>query len=82
MQRRGVDNPNVSAETTLNSGDQLIFAGDVEKLVDLFMISGIKPTNQVPIHAHAPHRRTAAPPYHCTRTRHSGHVLTVLPVGR
>lgn len=44
--RRGVDNPNVSAETTLNSGDQLIFAGDVEKLVDLFMISGIKPTNQ------------------------------------
>ncbi len=49
MQRRGVDNPNVSAETTLNSGDQLIFAGDVEKLVDLFMISGIKPTNQVPI---------------------------------
>ena len=49
MQRRGVDNPSVSAETTLNSGDQLIFAGDVEKLVDLFMISGIKPTNQVPI---------------------------------
>jgi hypothetical protein len=46
----------VSAKTTLNSGDQLIFAGDVERLVDLFTIPGIKPTNQV--RSTTPARRT------------------------
>ncbi len=35
--------------TKLYPNDQLLFAGDVSKVIDLFDIKGLKPTNQVPI---------------------------------
>eukprot|EP01100_Stratorugosa_tubuloviscum_P005739 TRINITY_DN254_c0_g2_i1.p1 TRINITY_DN254_c0_g2~~TRINITY_DN254_c0_g2_i1.p1 ORF type:complete len:669 (-),score=352.75 TRINITY_DN254_c0_g2_i1:136-2142(-) len=46
IQRGGTTLPAAASDTTLMPGDFLLFAGDVNKVKDLWRIQGLKPTNQ------------------------------------